>query len=106
MRANSQKLGTNPDQIAVWGSSAGGHFASMLGSSRNVQELEGNLVKHLEQSSRVQAVFKYFGPSEFLRMDDFPSAIKHLSSRSPESQLIGRLIWNACGLALQASPIL
>ena len=33
LRANAEKLGVAPDRIGVWGSSAGGHLVSLLGTS-------------------------------------------------------------------------
>ena len=38
----------------------------LLGVSGNVEELEGNLGDHRDQSSRVQAVIDYYGPSDFV----------------------------------------
>ena len=32
----------DPDRIGVWGFSAGGHLAALLGTSGGVRELEGN----------------------------------------------------------------
>ena len=50
LRGNAKAHGLNPDKIAVWGSSAGGHLASMLGSTGGVEELEGKLGQHLDQA--------------------------------------------------------
>ncbi len=66
LRANAEKFGYNADWIAVAGSSAGGHLALMLGVSDGVAALEGTLGDHAEQSSAVQAVVDYFGPSDFV----------------------------------------
>jgi acetyl esterase/lipase len=105
LRARSKKFGINPEKIAVWGTSAGGHLASMLGTSGGLMELEGELGKHRRKSSRVQAVINGYGPSALLQMDDHPSKIIHNAPYSPESKLMGAPIQKAKAKALQASPI-
>jgi len=66
LRANAGRFGYNADWIAVGGSSAGGHLALLVGTSGDVKELEGTVGGHLDQSSRVQAVIDYYGPSDFV----------------------------------------
>ena len=98
--------GIDPERIAVWGSSAGGHLVSMLGVSGEVEVLEGKLGKHLGQSSRVQAVVNYYGPSALLLMNSKPSRIDHDAKESPESQLIGAPIQTVKAKTRQASPLM
>lgn len=66
LRGNAKQHGYNADAIAVAGSSAGGHLALLLGVSGDVRELEGSVGEHADQSSRVQAVIDYYGPSDFV----------------------------------------
>ena len=66
LRANSERFGYNADWIAVAGSSAGGHLALLMGTSGGVEQMEGCVGNHSEQSSAVQAVIDYFGPSDFV----------------------------------------
>lgn len=66
LRAHAQEYGYNAKSIAVAGSSAGGHLALLMGTSGGVENLEGTIGNHLEQSSRVQAVIDYYGPSDFV----------------------------------------
>lgn len=66
LRANANRYGYNAEWIAVAGSSAGGHLALLLGTSGDVTELEGEVGGNLKQSSSVQAVIDYFGPSDFV----------------------------------------
>lgn len=66
LRANANRYGYDADWIAVAGSSAGGHLALLVGVSGNVKKLEGKVGNHLDQSSAVQAVIDYYGPSDFV----------------------------------------
>ena len=66
LRSHAGQFGYNADWIAVAGSSAGGHLALLLGVSGEVDELEGKVGSHLDQSSAVQAVIDFFGPSDFV----------------------------------------
>ena len=104
LRANAQRHLINPDKIGVWGASAGGHLAALLGTSGEVADLEGNL-GNPGVSSRVQAVVDYFGPTDFLRMDTAGSTIVHDGPDSPESQLIGGPIQENPEKVRRANPI-
>ena len=63
-----QQYGADSKKIIVAGSSAGGHLVAMLGTSGDVQELEGNLGNHVDKSSRVDGVVNFFGPSDLASM--------------------------------------
>ena len=107
LRAHASRYAIDPERIGVWGSSAGGHLVAMLGTAGDVTELEGTL-ENRQFSSRVQAVCDFFGPTDFLQMDDhaLPSApFKHAAASSPESQLVGGPLQDNRALAAQANPI-
>ncbi|MFX0210246.1 MAG: alpha/beta hydrolase fold domain-containing protein [Candidatus Hodarchaeota archaeon] len=99
LRANAEKHHTNPSQIGVWGRSAGGHLAALLGTSGNVPELEGKGGSE-DFSSRVQAVVDWFGPTDFLKMG--PS---HQEPSSPECMLVGGLLQEKIEIVRMANPI-
>lgn len=65
LRANADQHGYSAKWIGVAGSSAGGHLALLLGTSSGVAALEGTVGSHLEQSTAVQAIVDYYGPSDF-----------------------------------------
>ena len=89
IRANAKKYNLDPNRIGVMGTSAGGHLVAMLGVGGDVPSLEGKLGAHNVISSRVACVVDFFGPSELLTMNNFPSRIDHDAAGSPESLLIG-----------------
>jgi acetyl esterase/lipase len=64
LRANAKQYNVRSDRIGVVGLSAGGHLAAMLGVTRKEDGLEG-LGGNPGQSSRVQAVVSFFGPTDF-----------------------------------------
>jgi len=104
LRAHAGEYGLDPRRFGAWGGSAGGHLVALLGTSGGVPELEGEL-GHPEQSSRVQAVCDFFGPSDFLRMDDVAGNMAHDAPDSPESQLVGAPIQEHPDLVARANPI-
>jgi acetyl esterase/lipase len=100
IRANAQRYHLDPEKIAAWGGSAGGYLASMLGTSTGVPQLEDMSLGNPEQPSHVQAVVAWFGPTDFLKMDDqlaergLPPepGMEHNGPHSPESLLLGEQI--------------
>lgn len=107
LRANAKTYHLDPERIGVWGASAGGHLVALLGTSGDVNDLEGK-GEHADQSSRVQAVVDFFGPTDFLQMDAHaaPGArFKHDSPDSPPSKLIGGPIQDNAEKTRRANPI-
>ena len=74
LRANAQRYRLRSDRIGVVGFSAGGYLASMLGVTGNEAEFEGG-GGNPRQSSRVQAVVSFFGPTDFSTRD-WPMALE------------------------------
>lgn len=67
IRANAKDYGIDPNRIGTWGSSAGGHLVSLLGTSADVEVLEGNLGPHTGVSSRVRCVVNQCGPQDLTK---------------------------------------
>ncbi len=108
LRASAAKYHLDQDRIGVWGSSAGGHLVAMLGTTGNVKDFDTGNVKdfvdgtdgNLDQSSRVQCVVDWFGPSDLVAM-----AGSHDNPDSPESRLIGGPVQENKEKARKASPL-
>jgi len=106
LRANAARYGYDPEKVASYGASAGGHLAAMLGTAGDVKAFE--VGENLEVSSRVQAVVDFFGPTDFLQMDAHrlsPEAMVHDTPDSPESQLVGGPIRDNPDQVARANPI-
>lgn len=108
LRANAAKYHLNPDKIGSWGASAGGNLSAMLGTSSGVAELEGSNLGNAGFSSKVTASVDWFGPINFLTMDEEAKSLNFSintnGESSPESQLIGKPIQSAPELVQKANP--
>lgn len=106
IKAHAKERGLDPTKIAVWGTSAGGHLVSMLGTSGDVKELEGTLGKHLDQDSKVTCVVNFFGPEDFLTMIRQPSTVDRSQGNDyPEAKLLGGPVPEREAVAKEASPV-
>jgi acetyl esterase/lipase len=113
LRAHAAEYGLDPDRFAAWGESAGGHLAAFLAFSGGVGtvtagsftvDLEGS-GGNLDQSSRVQAVVDWYGPTDVLQMHFYPTTVNHDGSGSDESKFLGGPIQDRPELAATANPI-
>ncbi|WP_437204895.1 alpha/beta hydrolase fold domain-containing protein [Planctomicrobium sp. SH664] len=105
LRAHAAEYNINPDQIGVWGSSAGGHLVALLGTSGGVAELEGTIGDHLNVSSRVQAVCDHCGPSDLVRMATTPGFERRQGPNDSMAVLLGGPVLEHQEAARLISPV-
>lgn len=105
LRAHADQYQLDATRFAAWGPSAGGYLSAMLGTAGWVSQFE--VGAHLDQSSQVQCVVDYFGPTDFLQMDAqrLPDGMVHDDANSPESELIGGAIQDHPEAVKRANPI-
>lgn len=105
LRANAAIYGYKADYIGVAGFSAGGHLALLLATTGGNEALEGSVGGNLDQSSRVQAVASFYGPTDLVQAIEMSMA--YLGSIPPPlRQLLGgEKLEEILPAARQASPL-
>ncbi|MCI5144717.1 MAG: alpha/beta hydrolase [Candidatus Electrothrix sp. AR3] len=112
LRANAKKYKLNPNKIAVFGQSAGGYLAAMLGTTGEVRGFAPPWLDYPTVSSRVQAVISWYGPNDLGLLDiqaeaQGCSASKqvHNAPDSFESLYLGAPVSTVPELVQKANPI-
>ncbi|WP_406695738.1 alpha/beta hydrolase [Singulisphaera sp. Ch08] len=99
LRAHAKTYHIDPDNVGAWGSSAGGHLVSLLGTAGD--KTVWDIGDHLDQSSRVQAVCDFYGPADFTQMP----AKQATKPDGSVAQLLGGSVAEKSEQAREASPI-
>lgn len=107
LRARGEELGVSTDRIGIWGASAGAYLATMVGLTPGDEDLEGNVGNDLDQSSRVDAVVHWFGPSDlasnagrsWIESHILPPPFENALLGEPEVASPSEVSWNASPLS-------
>lgn len=83
LRAYADVFGVNTTKIGVWGESAGGHIAALVGLTRQHAELEG-AIGVLHESSAVDAVVAWYAPADFTLQPRERRSPEAIATRPPE----------------------
>ncbi len=101
LRQHADEYSLDPNQIAAWGGSAGGHLVALLGTLDAPQ--------NETTSSRVQAVCDWYGPSDLLTMPpnvlSLPNRTEEDLAQSNGAKLLGGTVRDRPQIAKQASAI-
>jgi acetyl esterase/lipase len=87
LRAQADRFGLDKGRFAAMGESAGGHLAAMAGVTGGIEGFEGT--EWRAESSALQAVVDWYGPTDFLTMSSASHADPYARYASPESLLLG-----------------
>ncbi len=104
LRAHAGEYGIDPAHVAAWGLSAGGHLVALLGTTGHTRQFD--VGENLDQSSAVQCVVDWFGPSDFFHWGDpeAPAAFFDLTD-DPIARLLGGSINTRRELTRAANPV-
>ncbi len=80
LRAHADKYGLDPERVAAWGASAGGHLVALMASASDREEFL-TLGPHRDQSPQVSAVINWFGPADFATIAEQDERVQDLVSK-------------------------
>lgn len=103
LKAHADQFQIDADRIGIWGSSAGGHLVALLGTTGAADVF--STADSSEQSSRVQAVCDFYGPTDFKVFVTTNGYERHASEDSPEARLIGGPVLDNPDKAKAVNPI-
>jgi len=110
LRANAPAYHLDGDRIAAWGGSAGGYYVAMVCLTAHVPELEDLSLGNPGFPCHVQAAVDWFGPTDFLKMDEqlAESGLglpDHGEAHSPESRYMGARLADIPDQVRRANPL-
>jgi acetyl esterase/lipase len=124
LRSHASEYNIDPKRVGVWGVSAGGHLAALIGTSCGANQLTRNLaVQDLAKNhhtdpggsngdstmdSCVQAVCDWCGPSDLVSVAGQAGSrtkMDYESAQGPVAKLLGGLQKDKHDLAVAASPV-
>jgi len=99
LRDNAAKHSIDPDRIAIFGDSSGGHTSVMCAVA------EGKLFEEEGiDAPQFRCVVDFYGPSALDEMPKYPSDMDHADIDSPECRVIGGLLEENSERIRQADP--
>ena len=105
LRAEADSWSIDPDSVAIWGDSSGGHAALMAGVTGDDPQFKTE--DHTELSDAVQAVVDFYGPTDVTHINDTPRNPVFIADKSniPEDILFGGCVIDHPEIALPGNPL-
>lgn len=105
LRANAAFYHIDPERVAVWGDSSGGHAALMVGVTGDLPEFKTE--DCAEYSDAVNAVLDFYGPTDVPRINDAPRNPVYTADKEniPEDLLFGGCVIDHPEIAQPGNPL-
>jgi acetyl esterase/lipase len=103
LRAHADQYDLDASHIGIFGASAGGHLAALLGTTAGNPRMEGDVGGNLDFSSRVQCVCAFYPPTDLNRLVTNPKT--RANPNNDVAKLLGGPVADNVAKANFASPI-
>lgn len=106
LRAHADQYSIDPEAVAVWGDSSGGHAALLTGVTGDMPEFKTE--DNAEYSDAVSAVIDFYGPSDVSKINDRPRDPQFMDDTQndvPEDALFGGSVAKNPEIATPGNPL-
>lgn len=105
LRANAGMYFINPEEVAIWGDSSGGHASLMVGVTGDMEEFKTE--DNHDLSDEVKAVVDFFGPTDLTQINNAPRnpEFANATENIPEDILFGGSVAEHPEIAQAGNPI-
>lgn len=105
LRANADMYFINPEEVAIWGDSSGGHASLMVGVTGDMEEFKTE--DNHDLSDSVKAVVDFFGPTDLTQINNAPRNPEFVNAAEniPEDILFGGSVAEHPEIAQVGNPI-